>query len=366
MSKPLRVFVDMHVFDGTLQGSTTYLKGLYTELIKDQSIQFFFAARHIDQLKLIFGEQPNVTYLQYHGHNKFFRLFLNIPQLIQAHQIDYAHFQYVVPPIKKCAYINTIHDVLFLDYPQYFPLSYRLKNQFLFKFSALFSEIVLTVSEYSKQQLQHHFGINSIALTPNAVDPVFFEPYERAKVKEEVLQKFGAQNYWIYVSRWEPRKNHDRLLKAFVEGGFYTEHKLVFVGDPAIPNPVFDQYYNQLSIDIQEKICKFTKVNFQDLLLLVRGATLSVYPSVAEGFGIPPLESIAATIPTICSNSTAMADFDFIGPGLFNPLLVEDIIEKAKYALSHPVDLTQKDCVAQRYNWAIAAEKFKQKLAKEC
>jgi len=364
LSKPLRIFVDMHVFDGTLQGTTTYLKGLYTELIKDQSIQFFLAARKVDRLKLIFGEHSNVTYLQYPRQNKFSRLFFTIPQLIQKNQIDYAHFQYVVPPIKKCAYINTIHDVLFLDFPRYFPISYRLKNYLLFKFSAQLSEVVLTVSEFSKRQLQHHFGLPAVGLTPNAVDPVFFEPYDKINTQQAVLQKYGAANYWLYVSRWEPRKNHDFLLKAFVEGGFYADHHLVFVGDPALPNQAYDKYFARLSPQIQQKIIPLTKVDFQDLLLLVRGATLSVYPSVAEGFGIPPLESIAASVPTLCSNTTAMADFDFIGSNLFHPLRVEEFIEKAKTALTHPFDTTQKEHVAQRYSWALAAQNFKQALQK--
>ena len=91
------------------------------------------------------------------------------------HNIDYAHFQYVIPPIKKCKYIVTIHDVLFLDFPQYFPFLYRLKNNLLFKYSAKKSDIVLTVSQYSKERIEMHFNINDVKIIPNAVDLTYFE-----------------------------------------------------------------------------------------------------------------------------------------------------------------------------------------------
>ena len=148
--KTANFFVDCHVFDGNLQGTATYLKGLYHELIKDKSKNFFLAAHNIENLQSIFGIYENVTYLQYSSKNKFFRLLFDIPKLITQNKIDYAHFQYVVPPIKRCKYIVTTHDVLFLDFPQYFPLFYRLKNKLFFKFSANKSDIVLTVSQYYK------------------------------------------------------------------------------------------------------------------------------------------------------------------------------------------------------------------------
>ena len=354
----LRIFADCHVFDGTLQGSSTYLKGLYSELIKDKNKLFFLAACDTANLETIFGTHENVIYLAYPSKNKFKRLLFDIPKLITQHQIDFAHFQYIVPPIKKCKYIVTTHDVLFMDFPQYFPLTYRIKNKLLFKASARYSDVVLTVSDYSKQQIQRHFGIKKITITPNAVDPIFFETYEKAAVIEQVKNKFDVSNYWLFVSRWEPRKNHDRLLKVFVEGEFYKHSDLVFIGDPAIPNPAYDAFYESLDVAIKQKIKVLNKVSFQDMVLLVRGASLSVYPSIAEGFGIPPLESLGANVTTICSNTTAMSDFDFLGECLFNPLDEMDLLQKAKYALANPDVSTTSAIVEKKYHWSVAAAQF--------
>lgn len=354
----INIFVDCHVFDGNFQGTTTYLKGLYSELLKDKTKQFYFGVSNITFLETIFGTHDNLTYVSYKTKNKFYRLLIDIPRIIKENEINFAHFQYVVPPIKTCKYIITIHDVLFLDFPEYFPLVYRIKNKFLFKTSAKRSDVVLTISEYSKKQIQKHFGIKTVSLTPNAVDPVYYETYDKKAVCEQVKEKFKATNYFLFVSRWEPRKNHDRLLKAFVENKYYKTHSLVFVGGKAIKNKAYNDYYTSLTLEIKATIFTFNKVDHQDLLLLVRGADLSIYPSIAEGFGIPPLESLAAKIPTICSNTTAMADFDFFDDCLFNPLDVADLKSKIEISLKDIQTGKKRQAMQKKFNWKLSAELF--------
>jgi len=360
--KKVNFFVDCHVFDGNLQGTTTYIKGLYQELINDKSKNFFLAAYHIDKLQSVFGTHENVIYLKYTSKNKFYRLLYAIPKLIAKHKIDCAHFQYVVPPIKKCQYIVTIHDVLFLDFPQYFPLFYRIKNHFLFKYSAKKSEVVLTVSQYSKERIEAHFSISNVKITPNAVDLEYFQPYNKVTEAQMVKNKFNLDHYFLFVSRWEPRKNHHSLLKIFVENDYYKKYKLVFVGDDSIENKSYTHYYNLLENDIKNQIIRLKKVEFHDLIHLVRAASLSVYPSFAEGFGIPPLESIACGIPTVCSNTTAMSDFDFIGDCLFDPLNATDLNLKIINALQDNLLDEKQNQVRSKYNWDWSAQIFKKSL----
>jgi glycosyltransferase involved in cell wall biosynthesis len=360
--KKVNFFVDCHFFDGNLQGTTTYLKGLYQELIKDKNINYFLAAYDIESLKLVFGTHDNVYYLKYSFKNKFVRLLFNIPKLISQNNIDYAHFQYVIPPIKKCKYIVTIHDVLFLDFPQYFPLFYRIKNRFLFKYSAKKSEVVLTVSQYSKDRIQKHFTISNVEIIPNAVDLEYFTPYNKEAETQIVKNKFNLENYFLLVSRWEPRKNHHTLLKTFVEKEHYKNHKLVFVGDDAMENKSYNDYYHFLEKEIKEQIIRLKKVEYQDLIHLVRAASLSIYPSFAEGFGIPPLESIACCIPTVCSNTTAMSDFDFIGDCLFDPMSATDLNLKIIKALQDNLLEEKKHQMGIKYNWNLSAQNFKKLL----
>lgn len=353
-----KIFVDCHVFDGSFQGTTTYLKGLYTELIKEQNIHFFLAANDVSNLKEIFGNSSNITYLKYSSGNKFYRLLIDIPRFIRANKIEYAHFQYIVPPIKFCKYINTIHDVLFLDHQHYFPFSYRFKNNLLFKWSAKYSDIVLTVSQYSKEKIEQHFKIKDITITPNGVDSVYFEDYDKVQIQSEIKSKYDFENYWIYVSRWEPRKNHHTLLKVFVENKFYNDYHLVLVGQKAIPNPEFLALYNSLPKEIKDKIVILNKVNFKDMMQLIRGAKLSVYPSLAEGFGIPPLESTAIGIPSISSNLTAMSDFKFLDNLLFNPKDEKDFVQKINNGLAKSDVEDLRNFVKNNYSWQITKSQF--------
>jgi glycosyltransferase involved in cell wall biosynthesis len=364
--KNRKIFVDCHIFDKGFQGTRTYIQGLYLELIKDKYKHFYFASSNNDILKNTFGIQDNITFLKYHFNNPVVRLLFEIPYMIFKNKIDFAHFQYRVPPIKLCKYIVTIHDVLFEDFPKDFPKATRIQNFITYKYSAKISDILFTVSEYSKHQIEKHLRVKNVIFMPNGVDAVFFEDYDKKEVQKMVFNEFGLQNYLIYVSRWEPRKNHHLVLKSFINLKLYENYHLVFIGDETFKNKEYENLFLSLDADIKAKIITLKKIEFSKMLLLLRGATVSVYPSRAEGFGIPPLESIAAKVPTICSNSTAMADFDFFEEYFFNPSIENDLNEKLKTILknnNYNIEY-KRNCIKQRYNWRVSASIYNKSLEK--
>lgn len=365
MEKKINIFIDCHVFDKSFEGTRTYITGMYQELIKDESIAFFFAAKDTTILKEIFGNNENVNYLQLTSNNKFYRLLVDIPRLIKENDIDYAHFQYIVSPIKHCKYINTIHDLLFLEYPQYFPWLYRVKNKFLFKYSAKYSDILLTVSDYSKKQIQKKFNIENVVITPNAVNKVFFEDYNKVLIKLKVKEKYDIEQYFIYVSRWELRKNHHFLLEVFVENNYHKDFFLILIGKRDLPNNKFDRLYKSLPNSIKEKIIILEKVDFDELQLLIKGARLSIYPSIAEGFGIPPLEAAAAGIPSLYANTTAMKDFSFLQDCGFNPFDKKDLHQKIASKLKQEKEINYSEIIKENYNWKQSALRLVQELKKQ-
>ena len=162
----------------------------------------------------------------------------------------------------------------------------------------------------------------------------------------------------MFVSRFEPRKNHIALLRVFIENKYYLTHELVFIGNEALECAAFDQYYNNLSDDLKAKVKILRKVAFKDLVFFTRAASIAVYPSVAEGFGIPPLESVASETPTVCSNSTAMADFDFIASFLFDPKDDHAMNQKINDALVYSNWKTNKQQMCAQYNWKDSAAVF--------
>lgn len=307
----IKILVDAHVFDGEFQGSRTFIENIYKALINNYSdkFQFYFAAHNIATLKKIFGEEHE--YLQLKSTNKYSRLLFEFPSLIKQYKIDWAHFQYISPLFKTCKYIVTCHDVLFERYPQYFPLSYRLSKHLLFKRSAKNSDLLTTVSRYSKNEIAHFYKINKkdIHITFNGVN------------NEEVLNRVKPEEpYLLYVSRIEPRKNHHLLLAAMKNLGLFEKgYKLIIVGKESIANNAFNSLKSEVlkvhpgSIIIKESISEEEKNS------LIDACSLFVYPSSAEGFGIPPLEAALRMKPVICSNKTSMREFDFFGKGHINP-----------------------------------------------
>ena len=359
-----KIFVDAHVFDDGFQGTTTYLKGLYQELVKDTTVHFYFGATNVESLQKIFGSSPNITYLKYKSKNKFYRLIFDIPSLIRSNNIDYAHFQYIVSPVKRCKYIVTIHDVLFIDFPEYFPFFNAIKNKFLYKWSAKASDVILTVSEYSKAQIEKHFAVKNVSITTNAVSQEFFEAYHKKEIQDEIVQRHNISKYIICISRWEPRKKQDLILDSYVKLELYKNYHLVFIGDTTFENKKYDALHQNLEGSIKQKIHKFEKVPFSEMLSFLRGADLLIYPSIAEGFGIPPLEAVAAKIPALTSNATAMSDFDFLRRYSFDPMNQKDFEEKLLLALT--IEGKELDKLAEtlrkKYSWENAAKAYRMAL----
>ena len=143
----MKLLIDAHCFDyKTSEGINTYIRGIYSELIKSaEEIDFYFIASDIAKIQCIFGSKKNVHYIQLSSKNKFYRLLFEVPAIVRKYQIDYAHFQYTTPLIKNCKTIVTLHDILFVDYPNLFPFSYRLIKGILFKLSAKRADVLLTV-----------------------------------------------------------------------------------------------------------------------------------------------------------------------------------------------------------------------------
>ncbi len=361
MKKKIKLFVDSHIFDDSLQGSRTYIKGLYSELIKsDLNVMFYFGAYDIENLRNEFGIHQNVRYVKYLTKNKYVRLTVDIPYNILKHRIDIAHFQYISPLFKLSREILTIHDVLFLDFPDLFPPGYRFKNKVLFNKSARRADYLLTVSEYSRQRISTHFGIKAgnIHVISNGISSQYFN-YDRKL--PDIKAKYNVDKYLLYVSRIEPRKNHVLLLKAFIELELWKkDYKLVLIGHKALNSPLFESSLTQLNDTIRKYIILVDESYGDELKSFYRNCALFIYPSLAEGFGIPPLEAVASKVPVLCSNTTAMGDFSFLGDNLFNPQLINELKEKILLSLNDGKRDFSSDSeyVRSKYNWNNSASEF--------
>lgn len=349
----MRLLVDAHVFDGKFQGTRTYIEGIYKELIKKKDIEFYFAAQNLENLSKVFGIHPNVHYVQLKEGGSVNRLVFQWHQIVKKHSIDWAHYQYISPLKKCCNEIVTLHDLLFLDMPEYFPLSYRLKNKYFFRRSAKRADILLTVSSFSKGEIVQHFNISpeKIYITPNSVLPA-----DENLSLPDVKSKWGMNKFILSVGRYEPRKNLAMLMRAFSELELHTKgYKLVLIGSKDIENKEVYNFYENADANLKSAII-MDKVSFVELVSLYKNADLFVFPSLGEGFGIPPLEAMVYGCPLICSNVTAMKEFELPDEITFNPKDLNDLKRKMVSVLSSEKQHINYDSIIDKYTWQNSAD----------
>ncbi|MEO6668579.1 MAG: glycosyltransferase family 1 protein [Ferruginibacter sp.] len=366
MNKTIKIFVDAHSFDKELQGTQTFIRELYTAILRyHPDVDVYMGAYNTSRVAAAFPGLDPTKILRY-KHIGIRRMLSDIPALIKKHRFEFAHFQYVSPrSIKNCSYIVTLHDLMYKEMPQYFPAMYSKLRNIFFKRFFLHAEVKTTVSEYSRQSIAKYYGtsLSSIHVIPNAVSHSFAKHFSSDQARQKISSKYKLKNYILYVSRIEPRKNHVLLLKTYLELELYKKNvPLVFIGNKSMEVPELFSVVNSLSVEQKKHIHFLRNMSQEDLVAFYIACSLFVYPSKGEGFGIPPLEAAICGAPVLCSNVTAMKDFDFFEPYTFNPNDKEDFANKLQAMIDNPVTASFTKEVSAKiertYSWEKSAARF--------
>lgn len=209
----------------------------------------------------------------------------------------------------KIPQVQVIHDLAFLHFKQGISkLEYWYYTTFFPKYAQLAKRIV-TVSEYTKQDIVGQFHIN-----PTKIDVVYNAPSAGFKAISEAQQSETRNEfaegapYFCYVGAMHPRKNIETLLKSF--DAFKTQtkhpHKLVIVGRKAWQSENIEQAY--ANMHHQHDVIFTGRVSEADLYRLTASAFAMVYIPYFEGFGLPIVEAMACEVPVITSNVTSMPE----------------------------------------------------------
>ena len=365
MSNEINLFLDGHVFDHEFQGTRTFLKELYSALLlNNNNLKLTIGSNNIEKIRIEFADYKNVKFIKYKFKNSFVRIFIEIPYILYKGNFDFAHFQYLCPfyKIKQCKFIITIHDILFNDYKNDFGLFYRLIRNYTFRKSCKYS-IVTTVSEYSKNVISKCYSIDAddIYVIPNAVNKNYFINIDKAYSRIYIKNKFNIDNFILYVSRIEPRKNHELILESYIKLKLWEKGIcLIFIGKITHKNSKFEKLLNKIkNEDYFNRIKNYDDINEYDLIQFYRACKIFIYPSKAEGFGIPPLEAAISLAPVLCSNSTAMSDYSSYMVSNFNPYDLNELnIAILKYIDFDNLDLLKINAnkLLDKYNWQESAK----------
>jgi glycosyltransferase involved in cell wall biosynthesis len=233
-----------------------------------------------------------------------------LPSILKKNRVDLFHGTlFLTPLLSAVPSIITIYDMVLDIFPETMYWKNRLPLKILMKKSAKKADRIIAISESTKKDIVKFIGIEQekIRVIYPGVSKIFSS--QRTDNDRVILNKFKLlPGYILTVGTLEPRKNLIRLLDAY---------KLLAAGEENIPQLVIAGGQGWLLEDIQkavdslglrEKVVFTGYVSDADLPALYRNAKIFVYPSLYEGFGLPPLEAMACGIPVISSNTSSIPE----------------------------------------------------------
>jgi glycosyltransferase involved in cell wall biosynthesis len=355
--------LDLHVVDGIFQGSRSHVLEVFSRVAKlCPEIEFVGLLDKVDDFKRNYPSfnLPNVRIEHLPHTGAIRRLTWELPRLQRKLGLDLLHSQYIIPLPSLSKTVVTIHDVLFESHPEFFQPFFRLRSRLLMRLAAFQSEHVFTVSQFSKGEIERRYGMRpeQITVTPNGVDYRRFYPGQDG---EAMLARRGltSGDYLLTVGRLEPRKNHVTLLKAYAKLG-KDAPKLVIVGQKDFG---FEAMFNEVAAAggaFRDRVLILEDVAEAELPVLYRHCMAFIYPSLAEGFGMPPLEAMASGAPVIVANNTALTEVVETAGLLVGSTDVDGLADAIRRMTTEPATRAalraQGLAQAEKFSWDVAAE----------
>ncbi|MGD8623299.1 MAG: glycosyltransferase family 1 protein [Anaerolineae bacterium] len=297
-----------------------------------------------------------------HGLRRMAWVQFSLPAQIRRQQADLFHAPAMVGPRwQPCPAVFGLLDLAVIEYPQTFDPLWRAYVLFSLRWALPRARAVIAISESTRQDAVRHLGLapERVKVVYCGADPLF-RPIEDGSLLEAARHRLRLPaRFVLSVGTLEPRKNIPRLLEAFrcLKDEGDLAHKLVIVGDRGW---LYDEVFRQIGqLQLEHDTVLTGYLAREDLVLAYNLADLFVYPSLYEGFGLPPLEAMACGCPVVTSDRSSLPEVVGDAALLVDP---EDVpaLARAMAALLHRPDKRAELAArgfrqAGRFSWDRAA-----------
>lgn len=299
------VYIDARMVDYHLHGIARYTYELIKNISKTNKIKFTLLVNDLNMAKDIFKGIENIDYIVM--KSKFLSLGeqLELPRILNKHKEEgiFHSPSFSCSPFLKIKFLMTIHDLNHLRFPEFYSLFHKYYYNYIVKPSALKSEKILTVSQFSKNEIKSWLKCSgqNIVVTYNGIDESF-KMIDDQKLLNTIKDKYSLpETFILYVGNQKPHKNVKTLIKAMS----LVKEGVILVLNGKESSGLME-IAKKFGLDDKIKFIGFIEDN--DLPSIYTLAKMFVFPSLYEGFGLPPLEAMACGCPTIVSDTSSLPE----------------------------------------------------------
>jgi len=372
----LRVAIDVRrILDF---GIGTYIRNLLRAFQQIEAPHEFLLIGAPDQKRLFQNLVPRFRFVPHSASDLQRKDHLAFPRLIRNLDVDLTHIPFTrVPLFLPRPYVITVHDLSSVLFDKSSPWLRELRR-YRFLRSVSRADRVISVSLATLRDLDNLTGISHdrVNVIYNAPDPVFFQPAKSADARaagpdsrrveqRRILERYQIDYpFLLYAGHIREQKNIPRMVEAFAvarhelaQEPAYKELRLIIIGDDIHLHPEVRRAVIQSRVEHCVRFLGF--VPFGTLRLFYETAEAFLFPSLYEGFGLPPLEAMASGTPVITSAVSSLLEVVQDGAALVNPENVFDIARGICDVLRNPELraslIARGRARAEAFSWLAAA-----------
>lgn len=356
----MRIGIDARMIDNT--GIGRYLRNLLIHLARIDKHNEYIVFINADNSRVVTQENFRFVPLAIPVPLYSLREHYWLPWEIHKWNVAMMHYpNFDIPLVRSYPTVVTIHDLIYYLYPNQCPSKIaHYYARFMLQYVTNHAHVLITDSEYSKQDLVKHFHISDEKI--HVILPAADEKccsLTTGRIRTNIAEKYGIeQPYILYVGKHHPYKNIGTLLQAYnTHREIYEKFQLVIAGKQ--DSRWKDLYMTAKTLNSGKYIVFTDFVPEEELFELYRHARLFVFPSLYEGFGLPPLEAMACGVPVISSNAASLPEVIGDAGVLVDPLNICELAGAIRDVLTNmelQQSLKRKGIRrAQQFSWEKAA-----------